>query len=106
MRKIQKEDEVIVIAGRDRGKRGAVVRIVSKDKVLVSGINIVKKHARANPMNNDPGGIKDIEAPIAVSNVALFNPETGKADRVGIRVEDGKRVRYFKASNTLVDEDA
>ena len=104
MRKIRKEDEVIVIAGRDRGKRGAVVRVVSEAKVVVSGINIVKKHIRANPQVNEPGGIRDVEAPIAVSNVALFNPETEKADRVGIRIEDGKRVRYFKSTDTLVDE--
>lgn len=105
MRKIRKQDEIVVIAGRDRGKRGEVLEVVSKDKLLVSGINLVKKHSRANPVNNDPGGIKDIEAPIAVSNVALVNPETDKADRVGIREEDGKRVRYFKSTNTRVDED-
>jgi len=105
MRKVRRQDEVVVIAGRDRGKRGEVLEVVSKDRLLVSGINLVKKHSRANPVNNDPGGIKDIEAPIAVSNVALVNPETDKADRVGIREEDGKRLRYFKSTNTLVDED-
>lgn len=105
MRKIRKQDEVVVIAGRDRGKRGEVLQIVSNDKLLVSGINLVKKHSRANPVNNDPGGIKDIEAPIAVSNVAIVNPDTDKADRVGIREEDGKRVRFFKSTNTRVDED-
>ncbi len=104
MRKIRKEDDIVVIAGRDKGKRGAVLRLVSADKLLVSGINMVKKHIRANPQNNEPGGIRDIEAPIAVSNVALLNPETEKADRVGIRIEDGKRVRYFKSTNTLVDD--
>ena len=105
MRKLRKQDEVVVIAGRDRGKRGEVVKFESADRLIVSGINLVKKHARPNPMNNDPGGIKDIEGPIAVSNVALVNPETGKADRVGIREENGKRVRYFKSTDTLVDED-
>ena len=104
MRKIQKDDEVIVIAGRDKGRRGTVLRRVKTDRVLVSGINIVKKHTRANPQMNEPGGIKEMEAPIAISNVALFNPDTEKADRVGIRVEDGKRVRYFKSSGALVDE--
>ena len=105
MRKIQKEDEVIVIAGRDKGKRGAVTRVLAKDgKVLVSGVNIVKKHTRPNPQINEPGGIVDKEAPIAISNVALVNPETDKADRVGIRMENGKRVRYFKSTNSLVDE--
>ena len=104
MQKIRNEDDIVVIAGRDKGKRGAVLRVVSADKLLVSGINMVKKHIRANPQINEPGGIRDIEAPIAVSNVALLNPETEKADRVGIRIEDGKRVRYFKSTNTLVDD--
>ena len=104
MRKIRKEDDIVVIAGRDKGRQGAVLRVVSADKLLVSGINMVKKHIRANPQINEPGGIRDIEAPIAVSNVALLNPETEKADRVGIRIEDGKRVRYFKSTNTLVDD--
>ena len=104
MRKIRKEDDIVVIAGRDKGKQGAVLRVVSADKLLVSGINMVKKHIRANPQINEPGGIRDIEAPITVSNVALLNPETEKADRVGIRIEDGKRVRNFKSTNTLVDD--
>ena len=104
MRKIQKDDEIVVIAGRDKGKRGAVLRMVSSDRVLVSGINMVKKHTRADPQANDPGGIVDKEAPIAISNIALLNPETDKADRVGIRYEQGKRARYFKSTNTLVDE--
>ena len=104
MRKIRKEDDIVVIAGRDKGKRGAVLRVVSADKLLVSGINMVKKHIRANPQINEPGGIRDIEAPIAASNVALLNPETEKADRVGIRIEDGRRVRYFKSTNALVDD--
>ena len=104
MRKIRKEDDIVVIAGRDKGKRGAVLRVVSADKLLVSGINMVKKHIRANPQINEPGGIRDIEAPIAASNVALLNPETEKADRVGIRIEDGRRVRYFESTNALVDD--
>ena len=104
MRKIQKDDEVIVIAGRDKGKRGAVVRMVPPNRVLVSGINMVKKHRRPNPQINEPGGIVDMEAPIAISNIALFNAETENADRVGIREEDGKRVRYFKSTGALVDE--
>ena len=103
MRKIQKDDEIVVIAGRDKGKRGAVLRMVSTERVLVSGINMVKKHTRANPQTNDPGGIVDVEAPIAISNIALLNPETDKADRVGIRLANGQRVRYFKSTNTLVD---
>ena len=104
MRKIQKDDEVIVIAGRDKGKRGAVVRMVPPNRVLVSGINMVKKHTRPNPQVNEPGGIIDMEAPIAISNIALYNTETERPDRVGIREEDGKRVRYFKSTGALVDE--
>ena len=103
MRKIRKDDEVIVIAGRDKGKQGTVLRMAQKGRVLVSGINIVKKHQRPNPQTNEPGGIVDQEAPIDVSNIALLNPETNKADRVGIRIEDGKRVRYFKSNDALVD---
>ena len=103
MRKIRKDDEVIVIAGRDKGKQGTVLRMAQSGRVLVSGINIVKKHQRPNPQTNEPGGIVDQEAPIDVSNIALLNPETNKADRVGIRIEDGKRVRYFKSTDTPVD---
>ena len=103
MRKIQKDDEVIVIAGRDKGKRGTVLRMVAPNRVLVAGINMVKKHTRPNPQTNEQGGIIDMEAPIAISNIALYNEETNKADRIGIREEDGKRVRYFKSTGTLVD---
>lgn len=103
MRKIRKDDEVIVIAGRDKGRRSSVTRIVS-DRAIVSGVNMVKKHVRPQPQNNEPGGIKEVEAPIAISNIALLNPETDKADRVTIRVVDGKRARYFKSSNTPVDD--
>ena len=102
MRKIRKDDEVVVIAGRDKGRRGTVLRMTANERVLVEGINMVKKHVRPNPQMNEQGGIVESEAPIAISNIALLNPETDKADRVGIRVEDGKRVRYFKSTNTLV----
>lgn len=104
MRKIRKEDEVIVIAGRDKGKRGEVLKVVSPERVLVAGVNMVKKHKRGNPQTNEQGGIVDQEAAIAISNIALFNPQTEKADRVGIRVEQGKRVRYFKSTGALVDD--
>ena len=104
MRKIQKDDEVIVIAGRDKGKRGTVRSMVPPNRVLVDGINMMKKHVRPNPQTNEQGGIVDMEAPIAISNVALYNEETNKADRVGIREEDGKRVRYFKSTGALVDQ--
>ena len=102
MRKIQTDDEVIVIAGRDRGRRAAVTRIVG-DRAIVSGVNMVKKHVRPDPQAGEPGGIKPIEAPIAISNLALVNPQTDKADRVAIRVVDGKRARYFKSTDTPVD---
>ncbi len=104
MRKIQQDDEVIVIAGRDKGKRGSVLSMVPPNRVLVSGINMVKKHTRPNPQINEQGGIIDKEAPIAISNIALYNAETNKADRVGIREENGKRVRYFKSTGALVED--
>jgi len=103
MQKIKKDDEIIVIAGRDKGKRGEVVGVLGAGKLLVSGVNLVKKNQRPNPYTNQPGGIVEIEAPIAGSNVAIYNDETGRADRVGIRVEDGKRVRFFKSNDALID---
>ena len=103
MLKIKRGDEVIVIAGKDKGKRGTVDTIRKDGRLLVSGVNMVKKHTKANPQAGVQGGIIDQEAPINASNVALFNPQTEKADRVGIRVEDGKKVRFFKSNNALVD---
>ncbi len=103
MRKIRAEDEVIVIAGRDKGKRGEVLRVLDNERLLVGGVNIVKKHQRGDPNRNQPGGIVEKEAPIHVSNVAIYNDATGKADRVGVRVEDGKRVRFFKSDGVLID---
>jgi len=103
MLKIKRGDEVIVIAGKDKGKRGTVDTIRKDGRLLVSGVNMVKKHTKANPQAGVQGGIIDQEAPIHASNVALFNPQTEKADRVGIRVEDGKKVRFFKSNNALVD---
>ena len=99
MRKIKKGDNVVVIAGRDKGKRGEVTQTLGADYVLVAGINQVKKHARPNPMKNQPGGIVTKEMPIDVSNVAIWNPVTQKADRIGMRVlEDGRKVRFFKGN--------
>ncbi|MGQ9426290.1 50S ribosomal protein L24 [Gilvimarinus sp. F26214L] len=98
MRKIKREDEVIVIAGRDKGKRGKVTKVLADNRVIVGGINIVKKHQRPNPQLGVPGGIIEKEAPIQVSNVAIFNPSTKKADRVGFKVEDGKKVRIYKST--------
>jgi large subunit ribosomal protein L24 len=104
MRKIKKGDNVIVIAGRDKGKRGDVQRVVDAEHVLVAGINQVKKHQKPNPMKNEQGGIVAKDMPIHVSNVALFNPVTKKADRVGIRVlEDGRKVRFFKSNGELLN---
>jgi large subunit ribosomal protein L24 len=103
MRKIRKGDSVVVIAGRDKGKRGDVTRIVDAEHVVVAGINQVKKHQRPNPMKGEQGGIVSIDAPIHVSNVALWNPVTKKADRVGFRMmEDGRKVRFFKSNGELL----
>ncbi len=104
MRKIRKGDDVMVLAGRDRGKRGTVLRVVDAEHVVVEGANRVKKHQRPNPMKGVTGGIVDKEMPLHVSNVALFNAGTKKADRIGIKVlEDGRRVRYFKSNGEVVD---
>lgn len=104
MRKVRKEDEVIVIAGRDKGKRGAITEILSDDRVVVSGVNLVKKHQRGNPQTGERGGIVDREAPIHVSNISIYNDSTNAADRVGIRIADGEKVRVFKSDGRLVDE--
>lgn len=99
MQKIRKGDEIIVIAGRDKGKRGTVSARVDETHLLVDGINTVKKHAKPNPMKGVTGGIVEKTMPIDQSNVAIFNAVTGKADRVGIKVQaDGKRVRVYKSS--------
>lgn len=104
MRKIRKGDNVIVIAGRDKGKRGAVLRVVDDSHVVVEGINRVKKHERPNPMKGTTGGIVDLELPIDVSNVAILNPATQKADRVGFRLlEDGRKVRFLKSNGEVID---
>lgn len=103
MEKIRKGDDVIVIAGRDKGRRGTVVQCLPNDRVIVGGINRVKKHTRPNPMKGEPGGILEKDMPIHVSNVALFNPVTQKADRVGFKVlEDGTKVRIFKSTGEQV----
>ena len=99
MNKIRKGDEVIVIAGRDKGKRGKVSLRAGENHVVVDGVNIVKKHAKPNPMKGTTGGIIEKTMPIHQSNVAIFNPATGKADRVGVKqLADGKRVRVYKSS--------
>lgn len=103
MRKIKCNDEVIVIAGKDKGKRGTVTRLVGEDKVVVGGVNIVKRHTKPNPNAGQAGGIIEKEAAISISNVAIFNPESNKADRVGFKVEDGKKTRIFKSTNKAID---
>ncbi|SCZ68131.1 50S ribosomal protein L24 [Thiohalomonas denitrificans] len=104
MRKIKKGDEVVVNAGKDKGKRGTVLRVLANDKVVVEGVNTVKKHQKGNPMSGQPGGIIEKEMPLHVSNVAIFNAESGKADRVGFRVlDDGRKVRFFKSNNEVID---
>jgi len=104
MERIRKGDDIIVIAGRDRGKRGTVLKIVDARHVVVEGVNRVKKHMRPNPMKGVTGGIVDKDMPIDISNVALFNPQTKKADRVGFKLmEGGRKVRVFKSNGEMVD---
>jgi len=103
MRKIKKGDNVVVIAGRDKGKRGEVKATLGQSHVLVSGINQVKRHTRPNPMQNQPGGIVAKEMPIDVSNVAIWNPVTQKPDRIGMRtLADGRKVRFFKSNGEVL----
>jgi large subunit ribosomal protein L24 len=104
MRKIKREDDVIVLAGKDKGKRGKVVKMLDDNRVLVAGINIIKKHQKPNPQRNETGGIQEREAPIQVSNVAIFNSVTSKADRVGFKIlEDGRKVRIYKSTGEVID---
>jgi large subunit ribosomal protein L24 len=104
VRKIRKGDNVIVIAGRDKGRKGSVLAILEDDRVLVENINRVKRHTKGNPQANKAGGIVEKEAPLHMSKVALFNPGAQKADRVGIKLlADGKRVRFFKSNGEMID---
>jgi large subunit ribosomal protein L24 len=99
MNKIRKGDQVIVLTGRDKGKRGTVSQRVDEAKVIVEGINVVKKHVKPNPMKGTTGGVIDKTMPIHQSNIAIFNAATGKADRVGVKIlDDGKKIRVFKSS--------
>ena len=103
MNRIKKGDQVIVTAGKDKGKKGEVVRVAG-DKVVVSNINIIKRHTKPNPQANQPGGVIEREAPIHISNVMLFNPASGKGERVGFKVlEDGRKLRVFRSSGEAVD---
>jgi len=104
MRKIKKGDQVVVIAGKDKGKKGTILSIEGDDKLLVEGINIAKKHQKANPTRGIDGGIIEKVMPIHYSNVAIFNPTTNKADRIGFKfLADGRKVRYFKSTNEVVE---
>ena len=104
MLKIKRDDEVVVIAGKDKGKRGKVLKVLENDRLLVAGIQMIKKHQKPNPQAGIAGGIIEKEAPIQVSNVAIFNGATNKADRVGFKVlEDNKKIRIFKSNGEAVD---
>jgi large subunit ribosomal protein L24 len=103
--KIRKGDQVVVLTGKDKSKRGAVLRVLREaDKVIVENVNLVKRHTKGNPQKGTGGGIIEKEMPISVSNVAIWNPVTSKADRIGYRtLEDGRKVRYFKSNNEVID---
>ncbi|KGE02937.1 50S ribosomal protein L24 [Pseudohaliea rubra] len=103
MAKIKRDDEVIVLAGKDKGKRGKVRKVLGENRLLVAGINMVKKHQRPNPQAGVQGGIVEQEAPIQASNVAIFNPATSKADRVGFKVEGESKIRVFKSTGEAID---
>jgi large subunit ribosomal protein L24 len=104
MQKIRKDDQVIVIAGKDKGKTGMITRIRDDGRVYVSGVNMIKKHTKGNPQMGQPGGIIEKEAPLQASNVAIYNSSANKADRVGIKIlEDGEKVRIFKSSGEQID---
>ena len=106
MNKIIKGDDVIVLAGRDKGKRGTVLRILNNRQVLVDSVNVVKKHVRPNPNKGETGGIIQKEMPVALSNVAVYNPNSNTGDRIGIKwLEDGRKVRFFKSDGEVIDQD-
>ena len=101
--KIKRDDEVVILAGKDKGKRGKVRKVLTDNRVIVTGVNMIKKHTRPNPQAGVAGGIVEREAPIQVSNVAIFNPESNKADRVGFRVDGDTKVRIFKSTGEVID---
>lgn len=104
MNKIRKGDQVYVLSGRDRGKRGTVLRVYPDQRVVVEGVNLVKRHTKPNPQLGTAGGIVEKEAPLQAANVALYNPATQKPDRIGFRsLEDGRKVRFFKSNGEVVD---
>jgi large subunit ribosomal protein L24 len=104
MQRIKKGDDVVVIAGKDKGKRGSVLNVMPDGRLVVSDVNMVKRHTKPNPNRGVPGGIIEKEMPIDPSNIMLFNPQTSKGDRVGFKIlEDGRKVRYFKSTDEVVD---
>ena len=104
MQRLRKGDDVIVTAGKDRGKRSTITKVLADKRVIVDNVNVVKRHTRGNPAQNQPGGIIEKEMPIDASNVMVWNPQTQKGDRVGFRfLEDGRKVRYFKSTNEVID---
>ncbi|QAX81643.1 50S ribosomal protein L24 [Candidatus Pseudomonas adelgestsugas] len=103
MHKIRRDDEIIVIAGKEKGKRGKVLKVFTDNRLVVSGLNLIKRHTKPNQMLGAQGGIVKTEAPLHVSNVAVFNSETNKADRIGFKVKDGKKIRVFKSTQQEVD---
>jgi large subunit ribosomal protein L24 len=103
MAKIKRDDEVIILAGKDKGKRGKVRTVLSNNKLIVAGVNMVKKHTKANPQAGIAGGIVEQESPINASNVAIFNTSTSKADRVGFKIEDDRKFRIFKSTGEAID---
>ncbi len=105
MRKLKKGDEVVILAGKDKGKRGVVLKVMQElEKIIVENINMVKRHTKGNPMQGTPGGIIEKEMPLHISNVAIWNTVSEKADRVGVKtLEDGQKVRFFKSNDEVVD---
>ena len=104
MRKVKTGDEIIVLAGKDKGRRGTVLRVLANDRIVVEGVNMVKKHVKPNPNKGIEGGIVNKEAALHISNVGVVNPATGKADRVGFKtLDDGRKVRFFKSNQEMID---
>ena len=104
MKKFRKGDDVVILAGRDKGKRGTILRVLDDERALVDSVNIVKKHTRPNPNKGETGGIIEKESPIRISNLGMYNPNSKKADRVGFKsLEDGKKVRVFRSDGEMID---
>lgn len=100
--KLRRNDEVIILTGKDKGKKGVIKSILSSNKAIINGLNLIKKHQKPVPSQNKNGGIIEKEAPIQISNIAIFNPESNKADRVGFRFEEGRKIRFFKSNGKII----